>query len=406
MSDSSLRSTLRYRNFRNLWLGSFASYAGQWIQQATIAWLAYDMTGSRMLLGVIIGVRAIPMFLLAPLAGVAADRYDRRNLMLASQLMSALTALIFGVVLATGAAQVWHLIVFVLVSSAGAVLDRPVRLTLIFDLVPRETAMQAVALNMVAFSVSRVGGPAIAGYLIGWFGAAGNLFVQGAVYLIAAATALVIVFPARARPATRPSAFAELAEGLRFAWADRTARVLLAAGILPFLLLVPIFAGMLPIYTKDVFHAGPETLGLLMTSVGVGGIAGGWLAGRCMRYARQGVVQAYAIFTMSAAFIVLAAAPTVLLACAALAVAGVAEMVHFTSNQASLQMCVPTAMRGRIASLQQLYPGFVSIGVLVAGVLAEFLGIRLITVLLAAITAALTGMLLTARVGLGAVRVS
>lgn len=406
MSGGTLRSTLCYRNFRNLWLGSFASYAGQWIQQATIAWLAYDMTGSRMLLGAIIGVRAIPMFLLAPLAGVAADRYDRRNLLLASQLMSALTALVFGIVLASGTTQVWHLFVFVLVSSAGAVLDRPVRLTLIFDLVPREAAMQAVALNMVAFSISRVGGPAAAGYLIGWFGAAGNLFVQAVVYLIAAATALVIAFPSRARPAVPRSAFADLAEGVRFVWADRSARVLLAAGMLPFLLLVPIFAGLLPIYAKDVFNSGPEVLGLLMTSVGVGGIAGGWLAGRCMRYPRQGLVQAYAIFVMSAAFIALAAAPTVPLACAALTVAGLAEMVHFTSNQASLQMCVPVAMRGRVASLQQLYPGFVSIGVLVAGVLAEFFGMRLITVLVAVITAAFTGVLLTTRAGLGAVRVS
>lgn len=406
MTGDSLRSTLRYRNFRNLWLGSFASYAGQWIQQATIAWLAYDMTGSRILLGAIIGVRAIPMFLLAPLAGVAADRYDRRNLLLASQLMSALTALVFGIVLASGTAQVWHLFVFVLVSSAGAVLDRPVRLTLIFDLVPRGAAMQAVALNMMAFSVSRVCGPAVAGYLIGWFGAAGNLFVQAAVYLIAAATALVIAFPSRERPAVRHSAFADMAEGVRFVCRDRTARVLLAAGMLPFLLLVPIFAGLLPIYTKDVFHSGPEVLGLLMTSVGAGGIAGGWLAGRCMRYPRQGLVQAYAIFVMSAAFVALAFAPTVPFACAALAVAGIAEMVHFTSNQASLQMSVPVAMRGRVASLQQLYPGFVSIGVLIAGVLAEFFGMRLITVLLAAITAAFTGVLLTARAGLGAVRVS
>ena len=100
-------STLRFRNFRNLWLGSFASYAGQWIQQATIAWLAYDMTGSSSVLGAIMGMRAIPMFLCAPIAGVAADRYNRRYLLLASQLVSGLTALVFGIVLASGAAQVW-----------------------------------------------------------------------------------------------------------------------------------------------------------------------------------------------------------------------------------------------------------------------------------------------------------
>ena len=117
--DGPLLATLRYRDFRNLWLGSFASYAGQWIQQATIAWLAYDMTGSKTLLGLIMGIRALPMFLCAPLAGVAADRYDRRLLLMSSQLISAITALLFGIVLATGNAQVWHLFVFVLISGAA-----------------------------------------------------------------------------------------------------------------------------------------------------------------------------------------------------------------------------------------------------------------------------------------------
>jgi len=405
LSSGSLLAALRFRNFRNLWIGSLSSYAGQWIQQATIAWLAYDMTGSGSLLGAILGVRAIPMFLCAPLAGVAADRYDRRNLLLASQLLSAFSALAFGIVLATGAAQIWHLFAFVLVSGVAAVLDRPVRLTIIFDLVPRESAMQAVALNMVAFSITRVCGPAAAGYLIGWFGAAGNLFVQSALYFIAAATALVIVFPRFEPRITRRSAFSELAEGVRFAVTDSNARVLLLAGIMPFYLLVPIFGGLLPIYTKDIFGAGPEVLGMLLTSVGVGGVAGGWLAGECMRYVRQGIVQAYAIFVMSAAFIGLAFAPNVAYACAALALAGAGEILLFTSNQATLQICVPQAMRGRMASLQQLYPGFIGLGVLTEGVLVDLIGIRFVTVIIAIAAAALTGALLTARGGLGAVRV-
>lgn len=405
MSSGSLLGALRFRNFRNLWIGSLSSYAGQWIQQATIAWLAYDMTGSGSLLGAILGVRAIPMFLCAPLAGVAADRYDRRNLLLASQLLSAFSALAFGIVLATGAAQIWHLFVFVLVSGVAAVLDRTVRLTIIFDLVPRESSMQAVALNMVAFSITRVCGPAAAGYLIGWFGAAGNLFVQSVLYFIAAATALVIVFPRFEPRGTRRSAFSELAEGVRFAVTDSNARVLLLTGIMPFYLLVPIFGGLLPIYTKDIFGAGPEVLGMLLTSVGVGGVAGGWLAGKCMRYVRQGMVQAYAIFVMSAAFVGLAFAPGVAYACAALALAGAGEILLFTSNQATLQICVPQVMRGRMASLQQLYPGFIGLGVLTEGVLVDFIGIRIVTVLIAIAAAALTGALLTARGGLGAVRV-
>ncbi len=401
-----LLATLQYRDFRNLWLGSFASYAGQWTQQATIAWLAYDMTGSKSLLGLIMGIRAIPMFLCAPIAGVAADRYDRRSLLLGSQLVSALTALVFGIVLALGRAEVWHLFVFVLVSGAAAVFDRPLRLTIIFDLVPRGVAMQAVAINMIAFSVARIGGPAVAGYLIGWVGAEGNLFVQAIAYFAAAVSVFVIAIPPREKKASGLSAFADLAAGVRYAATDPSARVLLLIGIAPFLLLVPVFGGLLPVYTKDVFFAGPEVLGMLLTSVGIGGVAGGVFASRFMHFPRQGVVQGCAVLVMCAGFLVLAVSPSVVIACVALIVSGLAEMVLFTSNQASLQMVVTESMRGRMASLQQLYPGFVSIGIMIEGVLADWIGIQKVTVLIALTTAALTLFLLSSRGGLSAVRVA
>ena len=323
-----------------------------------------------------------------------------------SQLISATTALIFGIVLATGHAQVWHLFVFVLISGAAAVMDRPVRLTIIFDLVPRGVAMQAVAINMIAFSVSRIAGPAVAGYLIGWVGAEGNLFVQAAAYFAAAASVFAIAIPPRERKHSGLSAFGERAEGLRFAVSDRNARVLLLIGITPFLLLVPIFGGLLPVYTKDVFHAGPQVLGMLLTSVGIGGVAGGWFASRCMHFPRQGMVQGCAVLAMCAAFLFLAVAPGVLLACAALIVAGLAEMVLFTSNQATLQMVVPETMRGRIASLLQLYPAFASVGIMLEGVVADWIGIQAVTVLIALACATLTLFLLSPRGGLAAVRVT
>jgi MFS family permease len=403
--SGNLLATLRHRDFRNLWLGSFASYAGQWIQQATIAWLAYDMTGSKSMLGLIMGMRAIPMFLCAPFAGVAADRYDRRKLLMGSQLISALTALLFGIVVATGGAQIWHLFAFVLVSGVAGVLDRPARLTIIFDLVPRGEAMQAVAINMIAFSIARITGPAIAGYLIAWVGAEGNLFLQALVYAAAALTVFMITLPPREFKPSGMSALHDLMQGVRFAFTDPTARVLLIAGMTPFILLVPIFGGLLPLYAKDVFNAGPEVLGMLLTSVGVGGVGGSWLASKCVLLKRQGVVQASAVFVMSAGFLALAAAPTVALACAALVLSGSAEMVHFTSNQATLQMKVPESMRGRITSLMQLYPGFVSIGIVIEGIIADVIGIQWVTVGIA-IAASTAMALLLARGGLADVQVT
>jgi hypothetical protein len=124
-----------------------------------------------------------------------------------------------------------------------------------------------------------------------------------------------------------------------------------------------------------------------------------------MRYVRQGMVQAYAIFVMSAAFIGLAFAPGVAYACAALALVGGGEILLFTSNQATLQICVPQAMRGRMASLQQLYPGFIGLGILTEGVLVDFIGNLIRDRNHRDRRSRANGALLTARGGLGAVRV-
>ena len=140
MSDS----LLAIRNFRWLWTGSVFSHLGQWIQQTTLAWVVYDITGSGALLGAILGSRVVPILLFSPFSGIAADRYDRRSLLLASQVPAATTSFVFGAALAWGAVQTWHLFAFMFASAIVNIIDRPARLTTVFDLVPRELAMRAV----------------------------------------------------------------------------------------------------------------------------------------------------------------------------------------------------------------------------------------------------------------------
>jgi MFS family permease len=376
-------SALAYRDFRLLWSSSLCSWASQWIQQAALGWVVYEITGSGALLGAVLGMRAIPMLLLTPMSGVAADRWDRRRLMQASQALACVVSFTVGAALYLHIVDTWMLFGFTLLMGASNVMDRPARMTTAFELVPRDVAMKAVALNTIGFSMMRIFGPALAGYLIAAFGGAGSFFVQGALYGASALVIAWVVFPLRPPATATVSAFHAMKEGLRFALGDPRIRVLLAVGALPHLLLIPVSSTLLPIYAKDVFSAGPEGLGFLLTGVGAGGTLGGFVANALARVERQGLVQAAWVLVQSTAIAALALSASLYVAIACVAVAGIAEMALFASNTSSLQMSAPEAMRGRISSLLMLNPILISIGALIAGLLAQVAGVHAATLILA-----------------------
>ena len=380
-----MASPLAYREFRLLWTGSLLSWWSQWIQHAALGWVVYEITGSGALLGAVMGVRAIPMVLLTPVSGMAADRYDRRRLMQASQALAAAVSLAFGAALALGIVSLWMLFAFTMLMGASNVMDRPARFTTSFELVPRELAVKAVALNTIGFSLARVAGPALAGYLIAAVGGAGTFFVQGVLYAASGLMVLMVAFPAR-KPAhpERPSAFRDMAEGLRFALSDPRTRVLLVVGALPFFLLIPVFGTLYPIYAKDEFAAGPTGLGLLLTAVGVGGTLGGFIANALGRVQRQGVLQSAWVVVMAASIIGVAMSSSLSWAITFSVIGGAAEMAHASSNMAMLQIGAPEAMRGRISALLMLNPAFISMGAFIAGPLSDAVGVRNASLILAA----------------------
>ena len=256
--------------------------------------------------------------------------------------------------------------------------------------------MKAVALNTMGFSMMRIFGPAAAGYLIGWFGAAGSFFIQGLLYAASAALVLMVVFPPRRAATPGRSALADMLEGLRFAAGDAKMRMLVLLGALPYLLLVPVWGTLFPIYAKDVFGAGPQGLGMLLTAVGAGGTLGGLVANLLAGAERQALIQAAWVVVMAGAIAGVAASPSLVAAVAFSVVGGAAEMAHTASNMAMLQMNAPEGMRGRIASLTMLYPAMISVGAFVAGPLSDLLGVRGASVALAATATAAMGILYVA----------
>ena len=175
-------SSLRHTDFRYLCSGTFMMSAGQWIQQVTLGWLVYDLTGNSMLLGSLNGLRALPFLVTGPMAGVAADRMDRKRLLLHTQWVLIVTAVLMGALVSSGLLHVWHVFVFTLITGIAWTFTEPVRQSMIPSLVPKEDLANAIALNSGGFNLMKIIGPALGGLMIALFGAGGNFFVQAVAY--------------------------------------------------------------------------------------------------------------------------------------------------------------------------------------------------------------------------------
>lgn len=369
-------SVFSYPAYRWLWIGGIFTFAGQWIQMASMGWVVYELTGSGALVGAVSGMRALPMLLLAPFSGVAADRFDRARLLMWSQWFSASTAILFGAALAMELVSVWLMFIFTIVMGACAVLDRPARQSMVFEVVPRDTVMKAVAINTIGSNLARVVAPALAGYLIVWFGITGNFFVQGALYIVSAVLVLKVAIPKKKNPVDRSSAGSQLIEGLRHVARDPSTRLLIILGGLPFFLVVPTMGTLFPMYAKDVFAAGPDGLGLMYSAVGVGGVSGGYLAGWLSRFDRTGWIQVGAVIAFCLSIAGLGSAPSFSWALFACVMSGMTEMTYTVTNMTMVQLTAPEEMRGRITSILQLYPALISLGAFLVGPLADLIGAR------------------------------
>lgn len=387
---------LSTRDFRLLLTGTLFTSAGQWIQQATLGWVVYDMTSSNAMVGVLNGIRSIPMLLLAPIGGTTADRVNRRLMMLVSQFPLMFMTFGLGLLFLLTMQRVSYIFAFMFLVTLIQVFNNPVRQTVVFDLVPRELVSNAVALNTVATNITRVLGPSIAGFLIASVGPAGNFFIQSAAYVGVFISTTMIVFPAQRQARTKNSFMSNLSEGLTFAGKDPLIRTLLIVAMIPALFLVPAFSALLPGFTKEVLGRGASSLGLMLSAVGLGGVLGALFIASISTFERRGLLQLAAISVMALAVFGLAFSRSLYVAMPLLTLVGFCEMIHMTTNQTLIQLSVPDHIRGRITSLIQVTWGLMPLGSLVAGTLAEVIGITPVMAVLAAISLSLALFILIA----------
>lgn len=348
--------------------------AGQWIQQITLGWLLYDLTGSSVLLGALNGLRALPFLVSSPIAGVAADRMDRRKILINTQFVLLVTALGMGTLVASGLLQVWHLFLFTLITGAAWAFNEPVRQTLVPNLVPKGELMNAVALHSAGFNLTKVIGPALGGLLIALFGAAGNFFVQGLAYAGVLVTLYVMHVPPTPVQARQSSVVANLKEGFAYVWSTPTVLALMVADLVPRIFAVP-YQALMPVFQKDVLGVGPEGLGMLMAAPGVGAVLSMLLlASIAHSFRRKGLLVLGGLISLGVFLILFSRTTSFPLALVILVAVGGCQIMFMATVNAMVQMTVPDALRGRVMSLYMLDRGLMPAGSLMAGVTAHFIG--------------------------------
>jgi MFS family permease len=371
-----LRHTFRalgHRDFRTFFFGQWVSVTGTWMQTTALAWLVYRLTHSPLTLGALAAARFGPSLVAAPLAGVVADRFPRRTLVLVTQSLSLAQATTLSALTLTGTVRVWHLLVLAFLGGAVDTLDMPARQTLQVDLVGIEDLQSAVSLNSSAFNAGRMVGPAIAGVLVAAYGEA-VCFAFNAASYVAVLIALLTIRPVPAVPASHASWREELVEGWRYAWrTPRVRLILFAVAItsgfgLSYTALMPVFAG-------DVLHAGPRGFGVLLAAGGCGAIVGALLAGSRRSSAGAGVLVALGQGALGLGLVALGTIRNFAVAVATMVVIGISVALQLSTSNGFLQTTSPPQLRGRAVALYLwLFAGLAPIGALLAGAVAERAG--------------------------------
>ena len=365
--------SLRRRDFRLLWIGTLFSGGGFWVQQTTLGWLAYALTGPGVMLGAVNGARSIPLLFFGPFAGVAADRFDRRTLMLVTQGINVVACAAFATVIVTGHLQVWHLFAVTIVTGIAWAFNMPVRQSVIPSLLPREDLMNAVARSAAAFNASRIVGPTIAGLMIAAIGPGENFYLQAAAYFVVALMIVQMRIPPVARASKSVSVLGNLREGAVFIWRHPTLRTQMILALAPVVIGLP-YVSLMPIFASDVLQVGPEGFGLLMSAPGIGAVIGTLTLASLGNVQRKGLVLLGAILALGASLMLFSLSRWFPLSFLLLMVTGAVQMVYFTTNQTVIQLTAPEELRGRVLGVYMLNQGLLPLGSLFAGALADLFG--------------------------------
>jgi MFS family permease len=368
---------LKHRNFQLFFSGQIISLVGTWMQTVAEAWLIYRLTGSGALLGVLGFVGQIPIFLLSPLAGLVADRFPRRRVVIATQASSMLLAFTLATLTLSGQIRkdnVWEIVALATLLGTVNAFDVPARQSFLIEMVGRENLLNAIALNSSMFNGARVAGPAIAAALVAVVGEGWCFLLNGFSYF-AVIAGLFMMRIEKTQPVHDGTAPLEkLREGFRFARHTKPIRALLILlGVVSFMALP--FSVLIPIFAVKILHGGVNSYGWLMGAVGFGAMFGALAIAMRQQLKGMGNLVSYSAMGLGVSLTLFSASRWFWVSFAALIFCGFTMMMQFTATNTLIQAMVPEQLRGRVMSLYaMMFLGMTPLGSLAAGKLADHIG--------------------------------
>lgn len=365
----------QHRNFRLFFYGQSLSLLGTWTQQVAMSWLVYRLTGSPFYLGLTAFAGQFPILVLAPFGGIWADQFDRRKLLIATQILAMVQALILAGLAYSAWLEVWHIVAMATLLGVVMALDTPIRQALVPNMVPsREDLPAAIAFNGVMQNAGRMIGPTIAGVLVAVSSEAFCFLVNAASKIAVIVAVLLMHLPHTPPTSARPALMRGLADGMRYAWNVIPIRLLLPIIALASFMATP-YQTLMPIFAKEVFGGGAETLGFLMGAAGLGGTAG--LIYLASRQNVRGLTRFVlgGLLLTGGSLIVFAYSHVMALSLVMVALAGLGIIVNAMAVNTIFQTIVDDPMRGRVMSLFTVaFLGISPLGSLAAGTLAHAIG--------------------------------
>lgn len=380
---------LQHRNFRLFFIGQIISWVGTWMQQVALGWLAYRLSGSPFVLGLVTFAAQSPTFFLSPFTGTVVDHFNRHKLVIVTQSLAMLQAFTLAYLTLTHQVQIWHLICLGIFIGCVNAFDMPGRQSFMVQMVDRkEDLPNAIALNSSLVNAARLIGPTVAGFVISLVGEGFCFAINGASYT-AVIAALCLMRVPRLVIERRPNVHAmeHLLEGWRYAFGSAPIRslILLLAWVAfigqPFTVLMPVFA-------KRIFHGGAETLGFLMCASGVGSLAGAMYLASRKEIPGLGRLCLWATIIFGVGLIALGLASNAFVAMFILLFVGYGMMVQLAATNMILQTITDEDKRGRVMSLYTMAFMTTPFGALLEGWIADRFGTPGVTVLSGVLTLA------------------
>jgi MFS family permease len=365
---------LNYRNFKLFMSGQVISLVGTWMQTVAQSWLVYRLTGSSFLLGSVGFVSQFPVFLLAPIGGAVADRFDRHKVVITTQITFMLLAFTLSLVTLLGVVQIWH--IFLISSLIGVVtaFDMPARQSFIAQMVNKEDLMSAIALNSSIFNSARIIGPAVAGILVAIIGEGWCFFANGTSFIAVIVGLLMMKVSAPINREGPGSTLAKTLEGFRFVRGTVALRNLLLLLGLASIMGMP-YTVLMPIFAHQVLGSGAQGMGILMGATGAGALMGSLRLAARTNVKGLGRMLGLALAGFGLSLILFASSRSLWLSVLLLMPAGFCQMTHLACTNTLLQTIVPDRLRGRVMAIySMMLIGMAPFGAFLAGVIAQKLG--------------------------------